>query len=200
MKIVLFCLLYIHSFALVLESPVQIAGKSYRIVHESYNEYGDKGIEMKLYQTEASKDALPLFSFTLENQSGSCGAKSTQEGMYEINGTHMTLYTHWDRSGREYNAPRGDRIQHYEIDKNGTVTFKDGKLYIERQAKSYDKESGMLFLFKEAVTSTQKENLKQYIRSVEEIFEGKFVFGEEAKQLHEKVDKALMKKKQTRWK
>jgi len=200
MKIILFCLVWVQTFALIIEKPVQIDGKTYILVHESYSEYGDKGIEMKLYTKKANKDALPLFSFTLENQSGSCGAKSTQNGTYEINGSILTLYTHWDRSGREYDAPRGDRIQHYVFDKNGTVTFKDGKLYIERQAKSYDKESGMQYLFNAPVSKAQKESLQQYIQTVEEIFEGKFVFGEEVKQLHEKVDHALTQKKQTRWK
>ncbi|HHD79830.1 MAG TPA: hypothetical protein ENK90_03260 [Epsilonproteobacteria bacterium] len=200
MKIVLLCLVWVHAFALSVENQVQIDGMTYTIVHESYNEYGDKGIEMKLYPKEVNSEALPLFSFTLENQSGSCGAKSTQNGVYEINGTTLTLYTHWDRSGREYDAPRGDRIQYYILDKNGTVTFQDGVLYIERQAKSYDKESGMQFLFKEAVTPAQKESLKRYVQKVEAIFGGKFVFGKKAKQLHEKVDKALTQKKQTRWK
>jgi len=200
MKIFLLCLVWVYAFALTVEDKVEVDGMTYTIVHESYNEYGDKGVEMKLYSKEVNSEVLPLFSFTLENQSGSCGAKSTQEGMYEINGTTLTLYTHWDRSGRAYDAPRGDRIQHYVLDKNGTVTFQDGLLYIERQAKSYDKESGMQFLFREAVTPVQKESLQKYIQRAEEIFGGEFVWGKDVKLLHEKVDQALTHKKQTRWK
>jgi len=193
-------LIWINAFAIDAQKQVHIGESTYTIVYESYSEYGDKGIEMKLYPKEVKLDDLPLFSFTLENQSGSCGAKSTQDGTYEINGTTLTLYTHWDRRGRIYDTPRGDRIQHYIIEKNGTVTFKNGLLYIERQAKSYDKESGMQFLFKEASTPAEKESLERYIQKVEEIFKGEFVFGKKAKELHENVDKALTRKNKTRWK
>jgi len=177
-----------------------IGGERYIVVHESYNEYGDKGVEMKLYKKSQSLDELPLFSFTLENRSGGCGERSTQDGNYEINGTTLTLYSHWDRSGRAYDAPRGDRIQQYTIETNGTVAFKDGVLYIERQAKNYDKESGLKYLFTSPKNDVEKEKLHSYIESTERLFGGKFVYGDEAVQLHEKVDIVLMKKRQIRWK
>ena len=179
---------------------ITIEGNSYVIVHESYNEYSDKGIEMKLYKKEQNRDTLPLFSFTLENQSGGCGERSTQEGSYEINGSTITLYSHWDRSGRAYDAPRGDRIQHYRVDADGSVTWIDGLLYIERQAKNYDKESGLKYLFKAPKNAEEKAKLQSYIQTTQRIFKGKFVEKDEAGKLHEKVDKALMKKRQTRWK
>ena len=200
MKIILVCLLWVCTFGLDIEEEIQIAGNKYSILHESYNEYGDKGIVMKLYSKEANKDALPLLSFTLENQSGNCAEKSIQNGTYEIHDTILTLYTHWDRVGRAYDSPRGDRIQHYVFDKNGTVTFLDGLLYIERQARSYDKESGLKYLYKTPKNKAEKEKLQAYIKSTERIFGGKFVFGKEAKLLHNKVAQALLKKKQTRWK
>ena len=56
MKIILFCLVWVQTFALIIEKPVQIDGKTYILVHESYSEYGDKGIEMKLYTKKANND------------------------------------------------------------------------------------------------------------------------------------------------
>jgi len=179
---------------------IQIGGRTYTIVEESYDEYSDKGIEMKLYKKAQNKDTLPLFSFTLENQSGGCGERSTQEGSYEINGTMLTFYSHWERSGRAYDAPSGDRIQHYVMDSNGTMHFKDGILYIEQQAKNYDKESGLKYLYKTPKNKAEKEKLQAYIESTERIFGGRFVFGDDAIQLHKEVDNALMKKRRTRWK
>jgi len=179
---------------------VQIGDHTYTIVEESYNEYNDKGIAMKLYKKTDNKDALPLFSFTVENQLGGCGERSMQEGSYEINGTMLTFYTHWTRSGRAYDAPSGDRIQHYVMDSNGTMHFKDGILYIEQQAKNYDKESGLKYLYKTPKNKAEKEKLQAYIKSTERIFGGRFVFGDDAIQLHKEVDNALMKKRQMRWK
>jgi len=200
MKIVLFLLVWVNAFAFFSEDKVKIAGVQYSIVHESYHEYGDKGIMMKVYKKGFTKDTLPLLSFTLENQTGDCSAKSIEDGNYEINGTKLTLYTHWDRSGRAKETPRGDRIQHYSFDKNGTLHFEDGVLYIERHAQSIDKDSGMAFLFEKPKTTEQKERLKTYVKSVEKEFKGIFVFEEEARKLHKNVANALMKKKRTRWK
>jgi len=200
MKIILFCLMWVHTFATTVENKVRIDGIIYTIINESYNEYGDKGIEMKLYPKEVNLESLPLFSFALENQSGGCGAKSMEDGTYEINGTALTLYTHWDRSAHAYDAAKGDRIQHFTIGKNGTVTFQDGILYVEQQAENYDKESGLKYLRKVPVNKMEKEKLKMYIESTERIFGGRFVFGDDAVKLRKKVDNALMKKRQTRWK
>ena len=178
---------------------VQIGSRTYTIVEESYNEYNDKGIAMKLYKKTDNKDALPFFSFTVENQLGGCGERSMQEGSYEINGTIFTFYSHWERSGSAYDAPSGDRIQHYVMDNNGTMHFKDGILYIEQQAKSYDKESGQKYLSIKPTTQREKEKLQEYIQSTEHAFSGRFVFDDDAVKLHKEVENALTKKRQTRW-
>ena len=190
-------LLLIHTY--LDAKDVQIGGRTYTIVEESYNEYNDKGIAMKLYKKTDNKDALPLFSFTVENQLGGCGERSMQEGSYEINGTMLTFYTHWARSGRAYDAPSGDRIQHYVMDNNGTMHFKEGILYIEQQAKNYDKESGQKYLYVKPTTQREKEKLQEYIQNIEHTFGGRFVFDDAAVKLHKKVENALMKKRQTRW-
>jgi len=200
MKIVLAFLIQINiSYAFYTQEEINIEGKSFRIVHESYDDYGEKGIAMKLYKKGDSDNSKPRFSFTLENQSGGCGEQSRQEGTYELNGTQLTLYSHWDRSGRAYDTPKGDRIQHYKIDKNGSVSFLDGRLYIEAQSKNYDKQSAIQYLYEAPKNATEENALERYKKRVEEHFKGKFVHQKERKQLHQQVENALMQKRKTRW-
>ena len=176
-----------------------IEGKPYLFVAERYNEYGDKGVTMKLYKKEKSFQTQPIFSFILENQSGDCSAKSTQESAYKINGSMLTLYTHWDRSGRAYDAPKGDRIQHYHMDNNGTVHFVDGQLCIEDKAKNYDKQSAIQYLYHTPKSPEEDKALTHYIKRIEKIFKGRFLSGDDAKALQLKVEKMLEEKKRTRW-
>jgi len=195
--------LFLLSFVFVYSQDINqtsINNFSYEIVYSTYNEYGDKGTEMMFYRKNQNHDELPLFTFTLENQSGGCSEKSIQAGAYDINGSKLTFYTHWDRVGKAYASPQGDRIQHYEVDNNGTVHFIDGLLYIETEAKNYDTQSDIQFLFNIPKTLEEKQKLKEYIKRVEQTFKGHFVRDKEADTLHQKVDKALMEKRKTRWK
>lgn len=200
MKVPIILLILINiSYAFYTQEEINIEGKYFRIVHESYDDYGEKGIVMKLYKKGDSDNSKPCFSFTLENQSGGCGEQSRQEGTYELNGTQLTLYSHWDRSGKAYDTPKGDRIQHYKIDKNGSVTFLDGRLYIETESKNYDKQSAIQYLYESPKNTIEENALERYKKRVEEYFKGKFVHDNERKQLHKQVQNALMKKRKTRW-
>jgi len=201
MKLVLTFLILINiSYAFHFEEELKIGQQRFIIVHESYDEYNDKGITMMIYKKSEPLEEKPLFSFTLENQSGGCGEQSRQDGTYDINGTTLTLYSHWDRSGKAYDTPKGDRIQHYKIDENGTIAFLDGTLYIETEAKNYDKQSAIKYLYSAPKNEDETKALHQYIKRVENLFHGKFVRGDQANILHQEVDKALMQKRKTRWK
>ena len=178
---------------------ITIAGKPYVIIHESYNEYSDKGIEMKLYSKEQNRDTLPLLSFTLENQSGGCAEKSIQSGTYAIEGDKIILYSHWARSGRAYDAPSGDRKQIYKFDKDGNLTRVSGQVYIEKAKRGKEMDEGMKYLYTPAITAKEKKALTAYIRSVEHIFEADFVQGEQANALANEVEQALREKSKQRW-
>jgi hypothetical protein len=195
----LFFLSVLSVLAVDSEESLTINHHTFDLVQESYREYGDKGVELKIYTHGADKEKLPLLAFTLSYTSGSCAEKSTQEGAYEINGSTMILYTHWERSGRAYDAPAGDRIQVYKVEDNGTITLLSGRLYIERHAKRYDRESGMRYLFDPPKTTQEQKALDDYIRRTEKIFEGRFVQGKEAARLREEVEEALMRKHSRRW-
>jgi len=186
-------------FAIDSEKVVMINHHRFDVVQESYREYGDKGVELKIYRHGADREKLPLLSFSLLYSSGSCASKSLQEGAYEINGSKIILYSRWERSGRAYDAPTGDRIQVYRVDDNGTIVYESGKLYIERYAKRYDPESGMQYLFNAPKNRQEQEALREYKKRVERIFKGKFVEGKAAKALHDEVEEALMRKHREIW-
>ena len=195
----LFFTVCVTLFAIDSEKVVTINHHQFDLVQESYREYGDKGVEMKIYRHGADREKLPMLSFSLMYSSGSCASKSIQEGAYEINGSKIILYSRWERSGRAYDAPVGDRIQVYRVDDNGSITYESGKLYIERYAKRYDPQSGMQYLFNAPKNKQEKEALRGYIKRVEHIFEGKFVQGKAANALHDEVEEALMRKHRELW-
>ena len=194
----LFLLITLSLYSDVIKE-ITIADKPYVIVHESYNEYSDKGIEMKLYTQKQNRDTLPLLSFTLENQSGGCAEKSIQHGTYTIEGDKIILYSHWARSGRAYDAPSGDRKQVYSLDKDGNLTRVSGQVYIEKTKRGKEMDEGMKYLYTPATTEKEKKALTAYIRSVEHIFEADFVRGEQANTLAHEVEQALREKSKQRW-
>jgi len=178
---------------------IDIGSTHFKAVKETYREYGDKGTELKIYPKNGDRDKLPILAFTLQYISGSCADKSIEEGAYEINGSKIMFYSRWERSGRAYDAPIGDRIQVYRVDDNGTIVYESGKLYIERYAKRYDSESGMQYLFNAPKNRQEQEALREYKKRVERIFKGKFVEGKAAKALHDEVEEALMRKHREIW-
>jgi len=195
-----FIVVCISLFAGEREEEVQIGKHTFILKQEIYNEYGDKGITLLVYAKAKQKEKLPLLSFVLENQSGSCTNKSLEKGTYEIKSNSIKFYSHWERYGKEYNAPIGNRIQVYHVDENGTFYQTESKVYIEKSKRGKEVDEGMKYLYTEAKTSNEKEALKQYIGSVEHIFEAKFVRGNDAKILAKEVTRALIQKQKQRWK
>lgn len=178
---------------------IALGNQDFSIVTESYDIYDSKGEVMKFYKEERNNDLTFVLSLILKDKTGSCADKSMQEGAYKINGTTITLYSFWDRKGKVYDSPYGARIQSYEMLPNHSVVLKSSKVYIETARKSYDKESGMQYLFTPPKTKIQKEALHTYIKSVEKEYKGVFVFGEEAKNLLDKVHEALNRKMKAQW-
>ena len=194
-----FLLLYTFLFAVDARKEVQIGTHMFILKQQAYNEYGDKGITLMVHNKNTEKKGVPLLSFVMENKSGSCADKSVQNGAYKIEGNTIIFYSHWERYGREYDAPIGDRIQVYRVDDNGTLQRKSSKVYIETSKRGKEMDEGMKYLYTEMKTDAEKQELAKYIASVERIFEAKFVRGVEAKVLAEQVSKALTQKQRKRW-
>ena len=178
---------------------VTIGNQDFSIVTEDYKIYDSKGEVMRFYKEERNNDLTFIFSLILLDSTGTCADKSMQSGYYEIHGTNIILYSFWDRKGKSYDSPYGARIQHYEMLPNHTVVLKSSRVYIETSRRNYDEESGMKYLFTSPQTQSEKESLAEYIKTVEREYKGVFVFGDEAKQLIDKVQEALSRKMKSRW-
>ena len=167
-------------------------------VKESYNEYGDKGVTLALY-ADTDKSASPKLTFLLRNESGSCSDKDIEEGAYVIKKDTIVLYTHWIRSRNSNDAPIGDRIQVYKVNKDSSFTMIDSKVYVEKTRQNEDADEGMKYLYTAPKTKEEELLLDAYIASVEKIFKAKFVRGSEAVALGKEVQDALMQKQKQRW-
>lgn len=179
---------------------VTINNHDFTIVTEDYDIYDSKGTVLKFYREERNNDLKHLFSLTLYDKTGSCSAKSIENGHYEINGTTITLYSFWDRRGRIYDVPYGARIMKYDVQPSGTLKLISSEIYIETAEKSFDKESGMRFLWQTPETEKERMAFSRYIQNTERQFKGTFLVGEEAEQLMKKVKSALERKMSKRWK
>ncbi len=199
MKIYILLLLCVSALlATEKQSAVKIDQHSYVMSEKTYDLYGDRGVTLRIYKNSASKQN-ELLSFILENKSGPCSAKSIQEGYYEIKQDKIFFYSRWERRGKAYDSPTGERIQIYKLGEDGSFQRLSSKLYIERTRKNYDKESGMKYLFTVPKTTEEKAALAHYVAKVEKIFDGTFVFGEEAKKVEKEVHDALQRKQKKRW-
>ncbi len=200
MRIYLLLLLFIVPlFSFASNKEVTIHQRHFVFKEKAYDLYGDKGITLTIYKN-AVKKQNEILSFILENKSGPCSSKSIQEGYYEIKDDKIMFYSHWERRGKAYDSPIGNRIQIYQVKKDGTFKKISSKLYIERERKNYDKGSGMKYLFTPPRTVKQKASFKQYIKKVEKIFEGDFVYEGEARKLADEVDDAIRRKRMQQWK
>jgi len=173
-----------------------INGYPFHIVQDSYDEYGDTGIMLKFYR---GTETEPLLNLVLENKSGSCSSRSTQEGNFKIKDDTIIIYSHWKRKGRAYDSPIGDRIQIFKIDTNGKIKEKSGRVYIEKHTKIKDNSDGMNYLFTPPKTAKEKALFAEYKKSVERIFEASFVVGKEAEELSNEVYWGLQKKEKSTW-
>lgn len=200
MKILLHILLGINIlFASAQLEHLTIENQDFSIIMESYDIYDSKGEVMKLYIEEQNNDLTFVLSLILKDSTGTCSDKSVQEGAYEINGTDITLYSFWDRRGKAYSSPYGARIQRYKMLPNHTVEQVLSQVYIETERENYNPESGMQYLFQAPQSNTEKEALKDYVKSVEKEYKGVFVYGEEAKRLMNEVQEALSRKMKHSW-
>ena len=201
MKLFLLILLTLTTlFATAKLEHITIGNQDFSIVTESYDIYDSKGEVMKFYKEERNNDLLFVLSLILKDSTGSCADNSMQTGSYEINGTDITLYSFWDRKGKAYDSPYGARIQYYVTLPDHTVVLKSSKVYIETARKSYDRESGMKYLFTPPKNTSEKEALQAYVKSVEREYKGTFVYGNEAKGLIEEVHEAFRRKMKAEWK
>jgi len=176
-----------------------IGNQDFMLTTESYDEYDSKGEVLRVYKEERNYDLPFMFSLILKDRTGACSDKSLEDGYYEINGTTVTLYSHWSRRGKAYDAPYGARVQVYKIDDNFDLTRVSSKLYIETARPNYNENSGMKYLFNTPKNEEEKAALQAYVNRVERTYKGTFVFGDEAKKLIKDVEDAMTRKMKAIW-
>lgn len=200
MKIFLISLIsFMQLFANTSLKNININHHAFSFVEESFQEYSDKGVVIKIYDKNDTKLQNPLFSFILEDIQGGCSAKSIQKGSYKIEGSKILFYSHWSRQGKEFFSPYGARIMEYTVDEEGTFKNISTQLYIEEHKLEKDEKSGMQYLFEIPKIEAQKQLLKAYVSRVEKKYKGTFLFDQEAQALMEEVKKALKKQMKQRW-
>ena len=178
---------------------ITIGNQDFSLTTETYDIYDSKGEVLRLYREEQNNNLTFVFSLILKDRTGACSDKSMEDGYYEINGTKVTLYSHWDRRGKAYDAPYGARVQVYQLKDNYDLVRTSSKLYIETQRPNYNENSGMKYLFKTPETEAEKESLKAYVSAVERNYKGTFVYGNEAKKLIKEVEDAMTRKMKAIW-
>jgi len=198
-KIVLLLLLSTYVLFSTEIQHINIGNQDFMLTVEEYDVYDSKGEVLRVYKEKRNNDLLFMFSLILKDRTGACSAKSVEDGYYEVNDTSITLYSHWDRRGKAYDAPYGAHIQVYTIDENFNLTKTSSKLYVETERQNYNETSGMQYLFKKPQNEEDKKALKAYVSSVERNYKGSFVFGEEAKKLMVDVEDAMGRKMKSIW-
>ena len=178
---------------------VNIGNQDFMLTVEEYDVYDSKGEVLRVYKEKRNNDLVFMFSLILKDRTGACSAKSVEDGYYEVNDTSITLYSHWERRGKAYDAPSGARIQVYTIDENFNLTKTSSKLYVETERQNYNETSGMQYLFQKPQNEEEKKALKAYISSVERNYKGTFIFDEEAKKLMVEVEDAMSRKMKSIW-
>ena len=195
MKKILLILSVLSQYIYASLSDVTINNHQFSIMTKSYDLEDTKGTYIKFY-----KDEKMLFRFTLKDSTGACSSKSLIDGHYEIDGNKITLYSFWNRRGKAYLAPYGVRAQVYDVLSSGQLKLHSARVYIESSKYKLDKDSGMRYLFISPKNEIEKRELKEYISTIEEAYNAKFVFGKEKELLFKEVKKALQRKMKSTWK
>ena len=178
---------------------ITIGNQDFSLTTETYDIYDSKGEVLRLYREERNNNLTFVFSLILKDRTGACSEKSVEDGYYEVNGTTVTLYSHWERRGKAYDAPYGARIQVYELKDNYDLVRISSKLYIETARPNYNENSGMKYLFEAPKTEEEKASLKTYVSAVKRNYKGEFVYGDEAKKLIKEVEDAMTRKMKAIW-
>jgi len=200
MKKTVFLLLLVAQAVMGAElKHITIGNQDFSLTTETYDIYDSKGEVLRLYREERNNNLTFVFSLILKDRTGACSDKSVEDGYYEINGTTLTLYSHWDRRGKAYDAPYGVRVQVYKLKDNYDLVRTSSRLYIETARPNYNENSGMKYLFKAPQTKEEKASLKAYVNAVERNYKGTFVYGDEAKKLIKEVEEAMTRKMKSIW-
>lgn len=194
--ILLFLLLWENElFAMVngRSSVIQTTMGACRVIllREPYDLYDSHGTSIRFYHEKENQDMVYLLTFVMEDRTGGCLGKSIEKGAYTIDGEQLTLYTLWERSGSQKEAPSGAEMRVLRMQPDCRLKEISHTIYIETHARRREDTSGMEYLFTPPKTDAEKKALEDYIHHTEKVFGGRFVRGEEARKLRSEVAKKV---------
>jgi hypothetical protein len=185
----LYLLLIAVAFLYANQVEVTISDQKYIVSEDSYNEYGEKGSTLTLYNANSKTAVL---SFTTYERYGGCGKRNYKESVYEIAGENLTIYDKW--SGYDIKGYR-KMVYHFE---GGRAKLISSKFYIIDKSMENGKEVEKLLKLR-SKDSKQEEALKHYIDSMERSYKGEFIIGEAKDELSASVERAFEKSMKDRW-
>ncbi len=191
--------------------PLVGQAKTYTINHHKFsletpqmNEDESDSVSDWLETVDLYRGKKKLLSHTLFKKDGDCSSITIQLGDYSVENNNIIFYSYWASADRmPSNLKFGFQKQVYSVANNGIVKLQSSKIYIEDMVETANPDfiigvgwthKGISYLHKPPTTDEEKMWLDDYVKSVEEEYKAKFVFGEERKALEKEVRAKLKDK------
>jgi len=138
-----------------------------------FNDEHDKVLE--LYRNNKK-----LLSHTLREFSGDSNSLSIEIGDYAVKDSTIIFYSYWGRLGDAPASPYGVRKQIYTILDSGKVKMKESLVYLDAgpMMGSYEGYKGLQFLDSAPKYKKEEELLAEYMRTIEDEYNARFVRSE----------------------
>jgi hypothetical protein len=153
------------------------------------------------------RNGKKMLSHTLFKSDGDCSSINIEIGNYKWRNNEIVFYSYWAATDRQNIAlyPFGFRKQTYSIEETGKIIKQKAELFIEDNvekgvgkekfyaAHSNWKHKGLGFIYTSPQNDFEKEAKEDYIRNIEIMYRGTFVFGKRKEALEKEVRQELSK-------
>lgn len=140
-------------------------------------------------EIELFNDEEKLLSHILSDEISNSDGVTVQLGAYGFNKNQLILYSYWAWAGNPDEPKYGFRKQIYQVTPKGEIVLLKGEIYLEEGTEN----EGLEFLFKRAATASQKKQLSDYKKMIENKYNASFVEGSKKTDLMYEVKSLLGK-------
>lgn len=172
--------------------------------------------EVPYIEIELFNDEEQLLSHILSNEISNSNGSAIQLGAYGFSNDQLILYSYWAWVGDPSEPKYGFRKQAYKVTPTGDITLLKGEIYLEegKETKSSDENEGseeseelkesqsIEFLFKKPRNASEKKQLSDYKKMIEDKYNASFVEGSKKTYLMYEVKSLLagdIKRATDRW-
>ncbi len=163
--------------------------RNYKFIFKTVLIENENGYPIK--QVELYRNSSKLLTHIISKSEVDCNSESIELGSFEITDSKVLFYSFWSRTGDAPVSPFGVRKQIYSVDKNGNFSLTKSALYIETSRQDWTENKGINYLFLTPKNDYEKLQLKEYIKEVEQTYNGTFVIGITKNLLLREVKKKL---------